>query len=128
MTHSEQLWFIFPNLIVAHMKLLLQRSFLSQTRSLSLREREKELMYSGPVWAEYGHLCEDWKWSDKFTTDLSQQQYLKGFNLVDGRVGDSRRCWFASAGCLRLQVVVTKEKKPIITKHEVRTSVKQSEL
>lgn len=65
--------------------------------------------------------------SDKFTIDLSQQQYLKGFNLVDGRVGDSR-CQFESAGCLRLQVVVTKEKKPIITEQWVRTSVKQSEL
>lgn len=55
--------------------------------------------------AEEGHSVETGNESDKFRIDLSQQQYLKGFNLVDGRVGDSKwRCWFESGHCLLLEV------------------------
>lgn len=39
-------------------------------------------------------------------SDLSQQQYLKCFNLMDDIVGNFKwRCWFERGHCLRLQVI-----------------------
>lgn len=60
------------------------------------------MTYSKPVLAESMANCVKFgNESDRLIIDLSQQQYLKGFSPVDGRVRDSR--WICG-NCLLLEV------------------------
>lgn len=59
----------------------------------------------GQYWLSMANCVETGNKSDKLRTDPSQQQYLRGFNLVGGTVGDSKwRCWFESGHCLLHEV------------------------